>query len=409
VSQQVIGAGIFRPPVRSATAFSILVAISACHLINDMLQSLLPAIYPILKLALGLSFTQIGLVTLAYQIVASLLQPLIGLSADKRPTPLALPIGTLFSFGGLLVLSVAHSYPVLVLGACLLGIASSVFHPEASRVARMAAGHQPGLAQSVFQVGGNVGSAIGPLAAAFIVVRYGQTSLAFFALLALFSTAVLWNVARWYRSDGLERLRAASRAHRQNLELPRGKVALGIGLLMALIFSKYFYLVSLTNYLTFYMLHRFSVSMESAQLHLFTFVAAVAVGTIAGGPLGDRFGRKYVIWFSILGTLPFTLALPYASEFWTGPLTAVIGVLIASAFPAIVVYAQELMPGKVGMVSGLFFGFAFGMAGVGAAVLGILIDHIGIQAVYQICAYLPAIGLLAALLPRINRAPAEAA
>jgi FSR family fosmidomycin resistance protein-like MFS transporter len=369
----------------------------------------LPAIYPNLKLALGLSFAQIGLVTLAYQVTASLLQPLIGLSADKRATPLALPIGTLFSFGGLCVLSIAHNYPVLVLGACLLGVASSVFHPEASRVARMAAGDQPGLAQSVFQVGGNVGSAVGPLAAAFVVVRYGQTSLAFFALLALLSTAVLWNVARWYRSDGLERLKAAGRGRKLNVELPRAKVASGIGILLVLIFSKYFYLVSLTNYLTFYMIARFGVSVQTAQLHLFTFVAAVAVGTIAGGPLGDRFGRKYVIWFSILGTLPFALALPYANEFWTAPLTAVIGVIIASAFPAIVVYAQELMPGKVGMVSGLFFGFAFGMAGLGAAVLGFLADGVGIETVYHICAYLPAIGLLAGFLPRIDRAPATAA
>jgi FSR family fosmidomycin resistance protein-like MFS transporter len=403
------GAGTLRPPVRSSTTFGILGAISVCHLINDALQSLLPAVYPVLKLALGLTFTQIGIVTFAYQVVASLLQPLIGLSADKRPTPLALPIGTLFSFGGMLALSVAHNYPMLVLGACLLGVSSSIFHPEASRVARMAAGDQPGLAQSVFQVGGNVGSAIGPLAAAFIVVRYGQTSLAFFGILALFSMAVLWNVARWYRSDGLDRLKAASRARKHLVALPPAQVRLGVGLLLALIFSKYFYLVSLTNYLTFYMMHRFGASMQSAQLHLFTFVAAIAVGTIAGGPLGDRFGRKYVIWFSILGTLPFTLALPYASEFWSGPLTAVIGVLLASAFPAIVVYAQELMPGKVGMVSGLFFGFAFGMAGVGAAVLGGLIDHIGIQAVYEICAYLPALGLLAALLPRIERPSAEAA
>jgi FSR family fosmidomycin resistance protein-like MFS transporter len=408
VSQQVLRAGRFNPRPAASTAFNVLVAISACHLINDMLQSLLPAIYPNLQVSLGLSFAQIGFVTLAYQVTASLLQPLIGLSADKRPTPLALPIGTLFSLGGLCVLSIAHNYGVLVLGACLLGVASSIFHPEASRVARMASGTSPGLAQSVFQVGGNIGSAIGPLAAALIVVRYGQTSLAFFALFALFSTVALLFVATWYKNEGLERLKAASRRRAVNVALPRAKVSLGISLLLVLIFSKYFYLVSITNYLTFYMIQRYGVSIQNAQLHLFTFVAAVAVGTIVGGPLGDRFGRKYVIWFSILGVLPFSLLLPYAGEFWTGPLTAVIGVIIASAFPAIVVYAQDLMPGKVGTVSGLFFGFAFGMAGVGAAVLGVLADRIGIEMVYQICAFLPAIGLLAGALPRIERAPLEA-
>lgn len=401
-------AGTFSPPAPATAAFGILIAISVGHFINDMLQSLLPAIYPNLKLSLGLSFAQIGFVTLSYQVTASLLQPLIGLFADKRPTPLALPIGTLFSLGGLLTLAVAHNYGMLIAGACALGIASSIFHPEASRVARMASGTRPGLAQSVFQVGGNVGSAVGPLAAALIVVRWGQTSLAAFALFALFSTVLLWTVARWYKSEGLERLKAAGRARAINIPLPRAKVSLGIGVLLVLIFSKYFYLASITNYLTFYMIERFGVSVQNAQFHLFTFVAAVAVGTIVGGPLGDRFGRKYVIWFSILGTLPFTLLLPYAGIFWTGPLTAIIGVILASAFPAIVVYAQDLLPGKVGTVSGLFFGFAFGMAGVGAAVLGALADVAGIETVYRICAFLPAIGLLAAFLPRIERAPLEA-
>ena len=406
MSQQVLSAPSFNPRPAATTAFNVLIAISICHLINDMLQSLLPAIYPNLKSALGLSFAQIGFVTLAYQVTASLLQPLIGLFADKRPTPLALPFGTLFSLGGLCVLSIAHTYPVLVIGACLLGVASSIFHPEASRVARMASGTSPGLAQSVFQVGGNVGSAIGPLLAALVVVRYGQTSLAFFALFALFSTVVLWSVASWYKHTGLENLKAASRRRAVNVALPHGKVVAGISILLVLIFSKYFYLVSITNYLTFYMIERYGASVQNAQLHLFTFVAAVAVGTIAGGPLGDRFGRKYVIWFSILGVLPFSLLLPHVSEFWTGPLTAVIGVIIASAFPAIVVYAQDLMPGKVGTVSGLFFGFAFGVAGIGAAVLGVLADRLGIEMVYQICAFLPAIGLLAGALPTIERAPA---
>jgi FSR family fosmidomycin resistance protein-like MFS transporter len=402
--------GAIRPSGPTVTtAFGVLVAISAGHFINDMLQSLLPAIYPNLKISLGLSFAQIGFVTLAYQVTASLLQPLVGLSADKRPSPYALPIGTLFSLAGLIVLAFAHNYAMLVLGACSLGVASSIFHPEASRVARMASGDSPGLAQSVFQVGGNVGSAIGPLAAALIVVRWGQTSLVAFALFAVFSTVLLWSVARWYRSEGLERLRAAGRKRSHTVALPRADVATGVGLLLVLIFSKYFYLASITNYLTFYLIERFAVSVQNAQFHLFAFVAAIAVGTIAGGPLGDRFGRKYVIWFSILGTLPFTLLLPYAGLFWTGPLTAIIGVILASAFPAIVVYAQDMLPGKVGTVSGLFFGFAFGMAGVGAAVLGALADVTGIETVYKICAFLPAIGLLAAFLPRIERAPVRPA
>jgi FSR family fosmidomycin resistance protein-like MFS transporter len=406
MSQQALRAGSFSPRPAAATAFGVLVAISFCHFSNDLLQSLLPAIYPNLKLALGLSFAQIGFVTLAYQITASLLQPLVGLVADKQPTPFALPLGTLFAMAGLCVLAISHNYPTLIAGACLLGVASSVFHPEASRVARMASGGQHGLAQSLFQVGGNIGSALGPLAAALIVVRFGQTSLVFFALFALFSTAVLWFIARWYQHEGLARLKAATRRLTLGGEIPRAKVVTGITILLVLVFSKYFYLVSLTNYLTFYLIDRFGVSVQTSQLHLFIFVAAVAAGTIAGGPLGDRFGRKYIIWFSILGTLPFALVLPYANLFWTAPLTIAIGLILASAFPAIVVYAQELVPGKVGTVSGMFFGFAFGMAGLGAAVLGVVADHTGIETVYQICAFLPAIGLLAGLLPRVERAPA---
>jgi MFS transporter, FSR family, fosmidomycin resistance protein len=404
MSQQAAPAGTFAQRAPAATVFGVIVAISYCHFSNDLLQSLLPAIYPNLKLALGLTFAQIGFVTLAYQITASLLQPAVGLIADKRPAPLALPGGTLFSMAGLCVLAVAHDYAMLVLGACLLGVSSAIFHPEASRVARMASGGQPGLAQSLFQVGGNFGSALGPLAAALIVIRYGQTSLIFFALFALFGTAVLWFVAAWYRNVGLARLTAAVRRHPLDVVFARSQVTQGIAILLVLVFSKYFYQVSLTNYLTFYLIEKFHVSVPESQLHLFLFVAAVAVGTIAGGPLGDRFGRKYIIWFSILGTLPFTLALPYASLFWTGPLTIAIGMILASAFPAIVVYAQELVPGKVGAVSGMFFGFAFGIAGIGAAVLGVLADHTGIETVYRICAFLPAIGLLAAFLPRIERA-----
>lgn len=403
MNQQAIRSGAFRPRPAATTAFGILVAISYCHFSNDMLQALLPAIYPNLKLALGLNFAQIGFVTLAYQVTASLLQPAVGLFSDKKPTPLALPAGTLFAMSGLCVLAVAHNYALLLGGACLLGVGSAIFHPEASRVARMASGGQPGLAQSLFQVGGNFGSALGPLAAALIVVRVGQTSLVYFALFSLLSTAVLWNVAQWYRNEGLDRLKAAVKRHAQGVTLPRSRVTYAIAILLVLIFSKYFYLVSISNYLTFYLISKFGVSVQTSQLHLFMFVAAVAVGTIAGGPLGDRFGRKYVIWFSILGILPFTLALPYANLFWTGPLTIAIGLILASAFPAIVVYAQELVPGKVGAVSGMFFGFAFGMAGLGAAILGVVADHTGIETVYRICAYLPAIGLLAGLLPRLDR------
>jgi FSR family fosmidomycin resistance protein-like MFS transporter len=389
------------------TVFGVIVAISFCHMLNDMMQSLLPAIYPGLKSDLHLSFGQIGLVTLAYQITASILQPLVGLYADRRPTPMALPGGTFFSLAGLAVLSIAHAYWLVLIGASLLGVGSSVFHPESSRVARMAAGGRHGLAQSLFQVGGNVGQALGPLAAALVVVRWGQSSLAAFALLALLSGMVLWNVAIWYRHHGLSRLKAGRHAAAA-IRLPKGHAARGIAILLSLIFSKYVYLASITSYFTFYLIHRFGVSVQQAQIHLFVFLAAVAVGTIAGGPLGDRFGRRPVIWFSILGALPFALLLPHASLFWTGPLTVAIGLVLASAFPAIVVYAQELVPGRVGMISGLFFGFAFGIGGLGAAALGWIADKTGIETVYQICAFLPAIGLLTALLPDIERRRAQA-
>ncbi len=384
------------------TVFAVILAISFCHGLNDMMQSLLPAIYPNFKASFGLSFGQIGLVTLVYQITASILQPLVGFYADKRPTPMALPGGTLFSLAGLLVLSRAGSYPVILAGASLLGMGSSVFHPESSRVARMAAGPRPGLAQSLFQVGGNIGQALGPLAAAVVVLRWGQSSLAFFALLALLSCAVLWNVGRWYRHHGIERLKAGARARAERPALPKGQAMQGIGILAALIFSKFVYLASITSYFTFYLIHQFGVSVQDAQLHLFVFLAAVALGTVLGGPLGDRIGRKRVIWFSILGALPFTLLLPHASLFWTGPLSVLIGMILASAFPAIVVFGQELAPGNVGLISGLFFGFSFGMGGIGAAVLGKLADVAGIAAVYQVCAVLPAIGLLAAFLPDVE-------
>ena len=386
----------------SQTVFGVILAVSVCHLLNDMMQALLPAIYPQLKVELGLSFGQIGLITLVYQMTASILQPLVGLYADRRPTPLALPGGTVFSLLGLVVLSIAHNYSLLLVGAALLGVGSSVFHPESSRVIRMAAGGRPGLGQSIFQVGGNAGQALGPLAAALVVVRWGQSSVGYFAVLAILAGAILWHVGTWYRQHGLARLSAAGlRKHAVTAPDPR-TVWRGMSVLLLLVFSKYVYLASLTSYFTFYLIHRFALSVRDAQLELFAFSLAVAVGTVLGGPLGDRVGRKRVIWFSILGTLPFTLALPYASPFWTGPVVVIIGLVLASAFPAIVVFAQELVPGNVGLVSGLFFGFAFGVGGLGAAALGVIADAQGIEQVYRLCSCLPAIGLLAACLPDIE-------
>jgi MFS transporter, FSR family, fosmidomycin resistance protein len=395
--------------VAQKTAFGVLLSICLCHLINDMLQSLLAAVYPTLKAEFTLSFAQIGLVTLGYQITASLLQPLVGIYADRRPTPFSLPIGTLFSFAGLLILSVAPSYATLVLGACVLGVGSSVFHPESSRVARMASGGRPGLAQSLFQVGGNIGGALGPAAAAVVVLRWGRASLGVFSLLALVSTAILTGVGLWYARHGLSRLASpggVSHATRPAAQLTRGQVKGSIAILLALIFSKFVYIASFTSYYTFYLMQRFDVSVKDAQLHLVTFSASVAAGTLAGGPLGDRFGRKHVIWFSILGALPFTLLLPYVDLFWTSMLTVAIGFILASAFPAIVVYGQELIPGRVGMVSGLFFGLSFGAAGLGAALLGVLADAKGIVDVYRLCAFLPALGMLAAFLPDLGSSDA---
>jgi FSR family fosmidomycin resistance protein-like MFS transporter len=392
------------------TTFSILIAISFCHLLNDMMQSLLPALYPMLKGSYALTFGQIGLLTFTYQITASLLQPVIGLFTDRSPRPYSLSVGMGFTLVGLLLLAFAANYWLLLLAAALVGTGSSVFHPESSRVARMASGGRHGLAQSVFQVGGNVGSAVGPLLAAFIVLPRGQSSVAWFSCAAMLGMFVLFNVGHWYKLHGLVRLKPRAAGDGAAALAPqRRQVTLAIGLLLALIFSKYFYLASLTSYYTFYLIHRFSVSVQNAQLLLFIFLAAVALGTIVGGPLGDRFGRKYVIWASILGVLPFTLILPHANLFWTAVLTVPIGMILASAFPAIVVYAQDLMPGRTGTVAGLFFGFAFGMGGVGAAVLGKLADVVGITTVYQMCAFLPLIGLLAAFLPNVeHRAPQKA-
>jgi FSR family fosmidomycin resistance protein-like MFS transporter len=381
------------------TAFTVLAAISFCHLLNDMVQSLVPAIYPLLKISFHLDFGQIGLITLTYQLTASLLQPLVGFYTDRRPMPYSLAAGMSFTLVGLMLLSIAPTYPMLLGAAMLVGMGSAIFHPESSRVARLASGGQHGLAQSLFQVGGNAGSATGPLLAAFIVLPRGQRSIAWFSLVALLGIVVLSRVGAWSKKNrpAKPRAQAARALHQPGLRT--GKIVLAMAVLIALIFSKYFYLVSLTNYYTFYLMHKFHVSVQNAQVHLFMFLAAVAAGTILGGPIGDRLGRKFVIWWSILGILPFTLLLPYANLFWTGVLTVIIGVILASAFSAILVYAQELVPGRVGMISGIFFGFAFGMAGVGAAVLGELADRTSIDTVYHVCAFLPALGILTAFLP----------
>ena len=391
-------------------AFRVLIAICFCHLINDMLQSLLVASYPTLKAEFHLTFAQIGLVTLTYQLTASLLQPLVGIYADRRPTPFSLPAGTLFTFVGLMAVASAPTYGMLLAGACVLGMGSSVFHPESSRVARMASGGRPGLAQSLFQVGGNVGSALGPLAAAIVVLRWGRRGMGTFSLVALISTVILVGVGLWYRRHGLGRLassRGGAAASARRSGLTTARVRGSIAVLMALVFSKFVYLAGLTSYYTFYLMHRFGVSLGSAQMHLFAFLAAAAGGTLAGGPLGDRFGRKQVIWFSILGVLPFTLALPYADLGWTRVLSMVIGFVLASAFPAIVVYGQELIPGRVGLIAGLFFGLSFGAAGLGAALMGRLADATSVEQVYRLCAALPALGLLAAFLPDLGPAAAR--
>lgn len=384
------------------TAFSILAAISVSHLLNDMIQSLILAIYPLLKNEFSLSFTQIGLITLTYQITASLLQPLIGYYTDKHPQPYSLPIGMGFTLSGLLLLAVAQSFPVVLLAAALVGTGSSVFHPESSRVARMASGGRHGLAQSLFQVGGNFGASLGPLLAALIIAPYGKGNVAWFSLAALLGIVVLLQISKWYRQQNLI---AKKRGPVKNTVtvLPRKTVAMSLGILLVLVFSKYFYLTSLSSYYTFYLIHKFGVSVQNAQIHLFVFLFAVAAGTIIGGPVGDKIGRKYVIWASILGVAPFTLLLPHANLMWTSVLSVIIGVILASAFSAILVFAQELMPGKVGMVSGLFFGLAFGMGGLGAAVLGYVADRTSIELVYQICAFLPLLGILTAFLPNIER------
>jgi len=389
-----------RDDAAAGTALAVLAAVSASHFLNDMIQSLLPAVYPLLKSNYALDFGQIGLITLVFQLTASLLQPIVGTFTDRRPTWYSLPLGMGFTLCGLLLLSQA-TYPLLLLAAALIGTGSSVFHPESSRIARLASGGRHGFAQSFFQVGGNLGSATGPLLAAFIVLPRGQGSIAWFALVALVAIVLLLQVGRWYRRHVLARSRPAG--HAVAAPLPKAQVILAIAVLLILIFSKYFYLASLNTYYTFYLMERFGIAAQDAQIHLFLFLGAVALGTLVGGPVGDRFGRKYVIWVSILGVLPFTLLLPHADLFWTSVLSIVIGLILSSAFSAILVYATELMPGKVGMIAGLFFGFAFGMGGLGAALLGQLADARGIEYVYSVCAWLPAIGLLTVFLPNLHR------
>ena len=401
-------------PVHQPTRFRVLGAISFSHFLNDMMQSLILAIYPLLKNDFKLSFAQIGLITLTFQLTASVLQPFIGMYTDRHPQPRALSIGMGFTLIGLLLLSVAPNYGTVILAAALVGSGSSIFHPESSRVARLASGGQHGLAQSIFQVGGNAGSSVGPLLAAWIIIPYGRTSIAWFSLAALVAILVLWRIGSWYlaqhaRPPG----RSAPHAASDRSSPVTTKVFWSVAILVALVFSKYFYLASLSSYYTFYLISKFQMSIQSAQLHLFGFLFAIALGTLVGGPVGDRIGRKRVIWVSILGVAPFTLVLPYADAAWTSVLVFVIGLIISSAFSAILVFAQELLPGRVGTVSGLFFGLAFGAGGIGAALLGKLADVRGIEFVYSVCSFLPLIGLLTAFLPdlrsqRVNRRPGAA-
>jgi MFS transporter, FSR family, fosmidomycin resistance protein len=386
------------------TVFSILFTISFAHLINDMLQSVIPSVYPLIKDRYHLSFTQIGLITFTYQITASILQPFVGFCTDRKPRPYSLTIGMTFTLLGLLSASFASSFYNILLSVALIGIGSSIFHPESSRVAHLASGGKRGLAQSIFQLGGNAGSAIGPLLAALIVIPYGQSNIIWFCLVALVGIAVLFRIAWWYRNH-LNTMALNKKVVKEEFHhhFSRKKVLFSLGILLVLIFSKYFYLASITSYYTFFLIGKFHLTIQQSQIYLFAFLGAVALGTLIGGPLGDRFGRKYVIWISILGVAPFTLLLPYVSLFWTGVLSVIIGLIISSAFSAILVYATELVPGKVGLIAGLFFGLAFGMGGLGSAVLGKIADMTSITLVFKICAFLPLIGILTGLLPNLER------
>ena len=385
------------------TVFSILFTISLSHLLNDMMQAVIPAVYPLLKQKYHLSFTQIGLITFCFQLTASILQPFVGNYTDKTPRPYSLAVGMGFTFVGLIALSFAPNFAIILVSVALIGIGSSIFHPESSRVAHMASGGRRGLAQSIFQLGGNAGSAIGPLLAALIVMPYGQWHIVWFALAAVIAIIILMRVADWYKHHLY--LKASKRVPSGDhaASIPRSRVVTSLGVLLVLIFSKYFYLASMTSYYTFFLIDKFHVTAQQSQIYLFIFLASVAAGTLIGGPLGDRFGRKYVIWVSILGVAPFTLLLPHASLFWTAMLSVIIGVVLASAFSAILVYATELVPGKVGMIAGLFFGFAFGMGGLGSALLGKLADMTSVGYVFSICAFLPLLGIITGFLPDIER------
>ena len=386
------------------TRFGVIGAVSFVHVLNDMMQSVIVAIYPLLKGEFDLTFFQIGAITLTFQLTASLLQPVVGMVTDKHPLPYSLPVGMCFTLSGLLLLSVAPSYPILLVAVALVGCGSSVFHPESARVARMASGGRFGLAQSIFQIGGNLGQAIGPTLAAVVVLTFGRNHVGWFGLLALLAIVVLLQVSRWYHAH------IDARVHKRSPDdkplFPASVVRRTIGVLLMLMFSKFFYLASISSYYMFYLIHRFGVSDNTAAHLLSVFLLAVAAGTLIGGPLGDRIGRKRVIWFSILGCAPFTLALPYVGLAWTIALSVVIGLVLASAFPAIIVYAQDMLTHRIGMVSGLFYGFSFGLGGLGAAVLGVIADHFGIVFVYQVCAFLPLLGLLAVFLPDV-RPPAH--
>ena len=410
VSEEALVAPVIVPDVTPSAAakaaaagpaYIVLGGISLSHFLNDTMQSLIPSVYPILKESYALDFTQIGLITLAFQFTASLLQPVIGHFTDRKAQPFSLAIGMGFTFFGLLLLSVAQKYPVILIAAALVGLGSAVFHPESARIARLASGGRYGFAQSVFQVGGSFGTSMGPLLAALIVVPFGQPSIAWFSSIAFLAIVILWRIGRWYKPQIAAKKAARLAAHPDAPSSRRVKIALVV--LVALLFSKQLYVSSLSSYYIFYLIDKFAVSTQAAQLYLFIFLASNAAGAFFGGPLGDRFGRKYVIWFSILGALPFTLALPYAGLFTSAVLTVFIGFIISSATSSIIVFAQELMPHRFGMISGVFFGFAFGIGGLGAAVLGKVADHTGIAFVYQVCAFLPAIGLLAVFLPRMPR------
>ena len=394
---------VSNPAFAQKTVYSILFSIAFAHLLNDLMQSVIPSSYPILKENFNLNFTQIGLITFVYQLTASLLQPFIGFYTDKKPKPYSLVIGMLFTISGLTLLSFATHFWMILAAVSLVGVGSSIFHPEASRVAFLGSGGKRGLAQSIFQLGGNTGSAIGSLLVAVIVAPYGQFYIIWFVIAGCLGIWVLAKIAVWYQNHLSVRASKKIVTEEEFVPLSKSKIKISIGILLLLIFSKFFYMTSMSSYFTFYLMHKFGLSIQDSQFHLFLFLASVAAGTLIGGPLGDRFGRKYIIWISILGAAPFTLLLPYADLFWTGILSVIIGVVIASAFSAILVFAQELMPGKVGMISGLFFGFAFGMGGLGSAFLGYLADQTSIEYVYQISSYLPLIGVFTYFLPNIKK------